>query len=71
MFKFSKTPECLTLHWHSGTTRTVYDLFAFTEDGDVISYCTKYQMEMPRMAFDSIHHWDRYSIGGGRMSSEF
>ena len=70
MFKFSKTPECLTLHWHSGTTRTVYDLFAFTEDGDVISYCTKYQMEMPRMAFDSIHHWDRYSIGGGRMSSD-
>ena len=68
MFKFSKTPECLTLHWHS-TTSTVYDLFAFTEDGDVISYCTKYQMEMPRMAFDSIHHWDRYSIGGGRMSS--
>ena len=66
MFKFSKTPECLTLHWHS-TTSTVYDLFAFTEDGDVISYCTKYQMEMPRMAFDSIHHWDRYSIGGGRI----
>lgn len=27
-------------------------------------------MEMPRMAFDSIHHWDRYSIGGGRMSSD-
>ena len=70
MFKFSKTPECLTMHWHSGNTRTVFDLFAFTEDGDVLSYCTKYQTEIPRAAFADIHHWDRYSVGGARMSGD-
>lgn len=56
--QFSKPAILLSLHYHNPT----FDLFAYTEDGDVISHCLKYNMEVPRVAFESIHHWDRAKI---------
>ena len=56
--QFSKPAKMLSLHYHNPT----FDLFAFTEDGDVISHCLKYNMEISRAAFDSIHHWDRAKV---------
>lgn len=56
--QFSKPAKMLSLHYHNPT----FDLFAYTEDGDVISHCLKYNMEIPRVAFDSIHHWDRAKV---------
>ena len=68
VFRFSKTPLCLTMHWHTGNTRELYDLFAFTEDGDVLSYCKKFKGEYSPMAFDTVKHWDRCGFGQSRMS---
>lgn len=56
--QFSKPAKMLSLHYHNPT----FDLFAFTEDGDVISHCLKYDMEVPRVAFAGIHHWDRAKV---------
>lgn len=70
VYKFSKTPLSLTLHWHDDIKNGEHDLFAFTEDGDVLSYCCKFNMEMEPTVFEDIPCWDRYSLGCSRTSGD-
>ncbi len=68
--QFSKTPLNLTLHWHSDVKDGNHDLFVFTEDGDVLSYCCPFRMEMKPVAFDTVSGWDRATVGGSRTSED-
>lgn len=70
VYHFSKTPLNLSLHWHSDNKDGNHDLFAFTEDGDVISYCCKFNMEIEPTVFDTVAGWDRTTIGGSRSSGD-